>query len=488
MAGVRQRKGAGGAGGAGGDGGGGASGESDGGAGGGGGGGDRARGGFGFWQALSIFLLFLIFTSIGVVIFLHLQPMTIHSCRIYVPHKIQAMTHAFNSFWYYGERETFGQLYAELSTALYSDGMGYQPPIVGMGARTHGRHLLMVGGARSPTALNRARQLGLKLTIIDDNSVRPWVQGRLGKHLEFLGIANFGQVSILKPELLLQALQQYLANGGVVTDKEEEKKPPIKFDGIFTLVEDHGPLTSFLGEGLELKTSPYAAAKTARSKLAVREAMKAAGLPVPRFAPINSEDDVAAAAKVVGFPAFLKPVYGVQATFTAKVADEDELIETLRDFQARIDTDHHPIYHYGRQMLVESLMKGSELQLELILNEGEVVAFSFSSEYSGFSRPSTSMSHVISSARVSAEPAFFSFFLAPAFFSLAVANPALLRAPIHPLTRMHARTHARARAHTHTHTHTCQNDETCSRFLRRSQMPGKTLCWSWQQRQSRCTI
>ena len=55
-------------------------------------------------------------------------------------------------------------------------------------------------------------------------------------------------------------------------------------------------------------------------------------------------------------------------------------------------------------------------------------------------------------------------------------------------THAHARTHARARAHTHTHTHTCQNDETCSRFLRRSQMPGKTLCWSWQQRQSRCTI
>jgi hypothetical protein len=174
----------------------------------------------------------------------------------------------------------------------------------------------------------------------------------------------------------------YLHIGGVVDAKEEDKLPPIKFDGVFTLVEDHGPLTSFLGEGLNLKTSPYAAAKTARSKLAVRKAMKAAGLPVPRFAPISSEDDVASAAKIVGFPAFLKPVYGVQATFSAKVADEEELVETLRDFQARIDTEHHPIYHYGRDMLVESLMKGSELQLELILNEGEVVAFSFSSEYS----------------------------------------------------------------------------------------------------------
>jgi len=91
---------------------------------------------------------------------------------------------------------------------------------------------------------------------------------------------------------------------------------------------------------------------------------------------------VAAAAAAVGFPAFLKPVFGVQATFAAKVSDEDELIDTLRDFQARIDTEHHPIYHYGRQMILESLMKGSEVQLELLLLEGEVVSHSFSSEYS----------------------------------------------------------------------------------------------------------
>jgi hypothetical protein len=168
---------------------------------------------FGFWQALSIWLLFVIFMAIGANIFLHLLPMTIHSCQIYVPHKIRAMNFAFNSLWGYGQRETFNQLFAELRAALYSDGFGYQSPIKGMGAYTHGRHLLMVGGTRSPTALNRAKQLGLKLTIIDDSSTALWVADRLGPNLEFLAIENFGQVSILKPELILKALQQYLADG-----------------------------------------------------------------------------------------------------------------------------------------------------------------------------------------------------------------------------------------------------------------------------------
>jgi hypothetical protein len=168
---------------------------------------------FGVWQALSIWLLFVIFVVIGANIFLHLVPLTIHSCKIYVPHKIRAMNFAFNSLWDYGERETFNQLFAELRAALHSDAFGYQAPIKGMGAYTHGRHLLMVGGTRSPTALNRAKQLGLKLTIIDDSSTAPWVEDRLGPNLEFLAIENFGQVSILKPELILKALQQYLADG-----------------------------------------------------------------------------------------------------------------------------------------------------------------------------------------------------------------------------------------------------------------------------------
>lgn len=294
-----------------------------------------ARGGarFGFWQSLSVFLLFVILSTAGLTVYLNIVPMHIHSCAIYVPFKIRAMTHAFNSLYYYGQRETFSALYTELTAAIYSDGLNYQAPIVRINHVTAGKHLLMVGGTRTPVALSRAQQLGVKLTVIDDASAYRWVHGKTSDKLVFLPVKDLNKVSVTSPEAVLQAIKKVMADGGVPGTKEEEKKPPITFDGIFTLVEDHGPLTSYLGEGLGLKVSSYKAASTARSKIAVREAMKAAGLKVPRFAAVNSEDDVAAAAKAVGFPAFLKPVYGVQATFAAKVSDEDELIDTLRDFQ-----------------------------------------------------------------------------------------------------------------------------------------------------------
>jgi hypothetical protein len=298
-----------------------------------------AQGGrrFGAMQSLSVFLLFVILSTAGLTIYLNLVPMHIHSCAIYVPFKIKTMTHAFNSLFYYGERETFTQLYNEVTAAIYADGMNYQPPIVRLRHVTAGKHLLMVGGTRTPAALTRAQQLGVKLTIIDDASAYRWVHGKTGDKLVFLPVNNFNKISVTSPDAVLQALKQVMAQGGVPTDKDEEKKkPPITYDGIFTLVEDHGPLTSYLGEGLGLNVSSYQAASTARSKLAVREAMQAAGLKVPRFAGVSSEDDVAAAAAVVGFPAFLKPVFGVQATFAAKVSDEDELLDTLRDFQAWI--------------------------------------------------------------------------------------------------------------------------------------------------------
>jgi formate-dependent phosphoribosylglycinamide formyltransferase (GAR transformylase) len=52
--------------------------------------------------------------------------------------------------------------------------------------------------------------------------------------------------------------------------------------------------------------------QTARNKYEVRRAMVQHKLKTPRFALIDSADAIKTAAQTVGFPAFLKPVYGVQ--------------------------------------------------------------------------------------------------------------------------------------------------------------------------------
>jgi hypothetical protein len=37
---------------------------------------------------------------------------------------------------------------------------------------------------------------------------------------------------------------------------------------------------------------------------------------------------------------------------------------------------HHPIYHYGKQMILEQLLSGPEVQLEIMLKNGQVCGVS----------------------------------------------------------------------------------------------------------------
>ncbi len=130
----------------------------------------------------------------------------------------------------------------------------------------------------------------------------------LGKAKQFIAIDDFGRISAKNPNSILDAIRGQCLNAEISSPRSEQTV----FDGIFTLVEDHGPLTSFLAEQLQLLASSAKSAQLARNKFLMRQTMKAAGLQVPRFALITSEKDLSAAAAAVGFPAFLKPVYGVQ--------------------------------------------------------------------------------------------------------------------------------------------------------------------------------
>lgn len=50
-------------------------------------------------------------------------------------------------------------------------------------------------------------------------------------------------------------------------------------------------------------------------------------------------------------------------------------------YQSLIDPVKLPIYYYGRDMMLESVLDGAEIQLEMYLQRGRVIFHSFSSEY-----------------------------------------------------------------------------------------------------------
>lgn len=246
-----------------------------------------------------------ILTSLAVVIVLSVAARPrIHSCQMHIPNKFSSFFEVLHALHSYASNLGWNALLNDIISIIRSEILDIAP-YPEIRGKILNKHLLMIGGARTPLAFRRARQLGLSLIVVDDQRMETYV---IGKAKQFIGIPDFGRLSVKNPEAVLDAIMGQCLNSSTPSHTQEQSV----FDGIFTLVEDHGPITSFLAERLKLLASSVKSARLARNKFLMRQAMKAAGLQVPRFAQISSEADLTAAAAAVGFPAFLKPVYGVQ--------------------------------------------------------------------------------------------------------------------------------------------------------------------------------
>jgi len=102
-----------------------------------------------------------------------------------------------------------------------------------------------------------------------------------------------------------------------------------------------------------------------RDKAKMKDALRAAGLPVARHAVIAGEADALAFAKDVGFPLVLKPLDGVAAASTSRVTNEGELLSRLRA------TRRYPV-------LAEEMIVGDEHSFETLTVHGEPQAWSYS--------------------------------------------------------------------------------------------------------------
>jgi formate-dependent phosphoribosylglycinamide formyltransferase (GAR transformylase) len=98
-----------------------------------------------------------------------------------------------------------------------------------------------------------------------------------------------------------------------------------------------------------------------REKALMKEALRAAGLPVARSALIGGEAEALAFVREVGLPIVLKPPAGMGAKSTFRVETERELATSLRAMQV---TERAP-------MLAEELLRGTEHSLETITVGGE---------------------------------------------------------------------------------------------------------------------
>jgi len=115
------------------------------------------------------------------------------------------------------------------------------------------------------------------------------------------------------------------------------------------------------------------AATLFREKAAMKDALRAAGLPVARHALVASEREAFAFAEAVGFPLVLKPPAGVGAKSTYRARSGDELRATLALMRPSA----------SRPVLLEEMLRGTEHSFETLTVGGVPRAFSFSNYLPG---------------------------------------------------------------------------------------------------------
>ncbi len=126
-------------------------------------------------------------------------------------------------------------------------------------------------------------------------------------------------------------------------------------------------------ERLGIAGTPLKTARLFRDKAAMKDALRAARLPVARHALVATQAEAQRFAREVGLPLVLKPPAGVGAQSTYRVRTEAALSQTLAAMRPSADAP----------VLVEELLEGTEHSFETITVGGRVRATSFADYHPG---------------------------------------------------------------------------------------------------------
>ena len=135
-------------------------------------------------------------------------------------------------------------------------------------------------------------------------------------------------------------------------------------------------IAALAAERLGMPANPAAAARRAADKLAMRTALAAAGVPVPRFRAHALQEDPEAAARAARYPCVLKPLIFSASRGVIRADDPAGfaaawhriaalLAETRAERRPRQDGA-------GEQLLVEEFVAGPEVALEGLLRGGRL--------------------------------------------------------------------------------------------------------------------
>ncbi|WP_329042910.1 ATP-grasp domain-containing protein [Streptomyces sp. NBC_00178] len=124
-------------------------------------------------------------------------------------------------------------------------------------------------------------------------------------------------------------------------------------------------LTDVLAHRLGLPGNDHTLARARRDKSVMRAHAADAGVRIPEFRLVHSADDIAAAAREVGFPVIVKPTMGAGSQGVC-------VYSTAADLEGREPPAAHDIYHEPvRAWLVERYVRGREFAVNFFSADGE---------------------------------------------------------------------------------------------------------------------
>jgi biotin carboxylase len=205
------------------------------------------------------------------------------------------------------------------------------------------RTVLFVGAGRHQRrAIQRARELGLRVVAVDRN---PDALGLAEAHVP--EVVDFRDI---------EAVAAVGRRHGV--------------DGVLTVSADRAvPVVAAVAEALGLPGIGNATAHLMTHKVAMRRRLAETGVPQPRFAAVRGVADARQALETVGLPAVLKPADSGGQRGLFLVESEDDLLAHLHVALAESSAE---------EAIVESFQKGLELNGLALARGGEVVPLTLS--------------------------------------------------------------------------------------------------------------
>jgi phosphoribosylaminoimidazole carboxylase (NCAIR synthetase) len=148
-----------------------------------------------------------------------------------------------------------------------------------------------------------------------------------------------------------------------VTEAVRRLSQRARVDRLEATVEAHVLAASHVREALGIHGTLSRSAWLCRDKPAMKDAVRAAGLPCAASARVKSADDARAFAKNVGYPLICKPLDGAGASGTHKVANDAELDQALGALRVPA----------GREIAIEEFLSGHEGFYDTLSVNGQVV-------------------------------------------------------------------------------------------------------------------